>query len=218
MFHSLPFWQWVELSLSQVLAAWTIERHLEGSRLGVLKNTQKGCSEGCEMTKRSKLEALNQALPGLTALEEMMSIAIELPHPAIVRVQNKHILRATTLAYHTLELMEKAILGSIFNQKIIPMPFEGVDIIRCTDRAYLVNITRDYVARNIARVEMLGKKRTLIDKPSDNPEYICVFGLGKDDECKQSSPGINASHMFFKEIFVQRPTSSQETSAFSQVR
>mmetsp|Transcript_23823 Transcript_23823/g.43792 ORF Transcript_23823/g.43792 Transcript_23823/m.43792 type:complete len:890 (+) Transcript_23823:1884-4553(+) len=147
-------------------------------------------------------------VPGLQGLEDMISIASELPHPAIVSVQHKSMLKATALANLTLVLLTK--LSSIVHKRKI----EGINIIRCTDtdKASLVNITKDNTSKNCARVEISGKGKVLKDKPTDSPEYTVVFGLNGESQKSY----IDASqHLFFKKVCVHIST-QQETSAFSQ--
>lgn len=199
--------KWVELSLSQALAAWNIERHLESSRLGLLQDELEECAQ-CEGNNKSseqtKLKSLNQMLPGLPTLENMICICHDLPSPAIAMVKNVSMLRATVLANLTLELLE-AMLSSIVHKK---KNFEGVDIIRYTEeRASLVNITK---SKNCARVELLGRGKVLRDKPTDSPEYIVVFGLSGVSQTSDIG-----GHLFFKQVCYQTST-QQETSAFSQ--
>ena len=121
-------------------------------------------------------------------------------------------MKATDLASLTLDLLEKAVLGSICNQKLKPLnTFPGVDIIRCTNLASAVNITRGLIPRDNIRVETVMGGTRVKDKTTDNPEYICVFGLRQNDV---RSSLITDNHLFFKETFVQRPT--QEMSVFSR--
>ncbi|KAL7542994.1 hypothetical protein ACHAXR_012278 [Thalassiosira sp. AJA248-18] len=203
--------KWVELSLSQVLAAWSIERHLDSSRLGLLCSKPHKFSQYEGKTSEvSKSISLNQALPGYQTVVDMMSIANDLPHPAIVCVQNKRMLRATVLANLTLELIE-AMFGSIVHKK---KTFEGIDVIRYTDKdgASIVNIAKEDSPKKCARVNLPEKGKAIKDKPTDSPEYIVVFGLNGQSQKYL----IDASqNLFFKEVSVQIST-QQETTAFSR--
>ena len=195
--------------MSQGLAAWCIERHLESCRLGLLYDKPKGCNqyEG-SYVEQTKSELINQVLPGLQGLEDMISIAHDLPHPAVSRIQHNSMLRATVLIDLTLDLLTKLSL-IVHTRKV----FEGIDIIRYTnkDGAALVNIVKDNTSRNSARVVIPAKGTALRDKPTDSPEYIVVFGLTG----KNRKNHIDASHhQFFEQVYIQ--STQQETSNFSQ--
>ena len=163
-----------------------------------------------------KLESINQALPGLPALVDMLHLGVELPHPTIIEFKNEKMLRATVLASTLLSHLT-AILSSIFNQKVIALSQYSYDIIRYTgiQNARKVNITSDHTKKNGVRVEILGKKKVLNDKPTDEPEYICVLGFGQHNDRKRHSH-IQASQLFFKDINAVRPASEESASAFSQ--
>ena len=192
--------KWVYLSLCQVLAAYTIEHHRESclhakSSIPVLSTAAKG-----------DRDALNQLMPGLPPLEDMMTITIDLPHPAMMKVQSKTRLQATSLAVLTLDLTEKAILSAIFN-KSMRLPYDGIEIFRMANTASRVSMTRDRILK--AKVVSVANGRIIRDKHVDSPEYICVFGLRQSDGNAINSP----QHLFFKEIHVARP----ETSVFTEV-
>ena len=192
--------KWVYLSLCQVLAAYTIEHHRESclhatSTVPVLSSLAKG-----------DRNALNQLMPGLPPLEDMMTITIDLPHPAMMKVQSKTRLQATSLATLTLDLTEKAILSAIFN-KSMRLPHDGIEIFRMANAASRVSVTRDRILR--AKVVSFENGRVIRDNHVDSPEYVCVFGLRQSDGNAINSP----QHLFFKEIHVARP----ETSVFTEV-
>lgn len=200
--------KWVELSLSQVLAAHTIELHLESCRLGLV---QSDVMEESQTSSEKKLDCLNRTLGGYPVLEKMISIAADLPHPAIAKVNNTGNLRATVLANLTFELLE-GMLASIANKKRIA---DGVDIMRYTPgegKASLVKITRDYAHPKCCRVEQSGKEVALVrDKPTDSPEYIAVYGFNNES---QKSSNEAAQPLFFKQVEISSST-QQDASAFS---
>ena len=200
--------QWVKLSLSQVLAAFCIERHIESSQLGLLQNNKGEESSQYESLRRSKLESLNQTLPGLPALEDMMIIANSLPHPAITRVESNNMLRATVLANLTLELLE-AMLSSVTPKK---KGCDAVDIMRYTvmEGFSLVKITKNNTHR-YARVELSGRGKVLRDKPTDSPEFIVVFGLNSES-LRTTAP----QNLFFKQVIA--PNASPFSQALSQIK
>jgi hypothetical protein len=190
--------KWVNLSLCQVLAAYTIERHRE--------SCLQSASITCTSSAKGNREALSILMPGLPPLEDMMTIAVDLPHPAMMKIQSKTRLQATSLAVLALDLTEKAVLSAIFN-KSTRLPYEGVEIFRVANTASRVSVTRDRILK--AKVVSSESGRVIKDNHVDCPEYICVFGLRQSDGNPINSP----HHLFFKEIHVPRP----ETSVFTEV-
>jgi hypothetical protein len=193
--------KWVNLSLCQVLAAYTIERHRESC-----SRSSSSTVPVCTSLAKGNREALNQLIPGLPPLEDMMTITIDLPHPAMMKIQSKTRLQATSLAVLTLDLTEKAVLSAIFN-KSTRLPCDGVEIFRMANTASRVSVTRDRILK--AKVVSFENGRVIKDNHVDSPEYICVFGLRQSDGNPINSP----QHLFFKEIHVPRP----ETSVFTEV-
>lgn len=193
--------KWVLLSLNQVLAAYTIERYRESclQHCAGTDNARRSAAKGDR-------EVINQLMPGLPPLEDMMAIAIDLPHPAMMKVQSKKRLQATSLAALTLDLTEKAIMSAIFN-KTMRLPFNGIDIFRLANNASRVSIVRD--RRLKAKVISLGSGSIITDNHATNPEYVCVVGLRQSDGNALNSP----QHLFFKEIHVPR----SDTSAFADM-
>eukprot|EP00985_Skeletonema_marinoi_P002148 scaffold875_cov121-Skeletonema_marinoi.AAC.1 len=192
--------KWVYLSLCQVLAAYTIEHH-RASCLQSPSNIVPVLSSSA----RGGRDALNQLMPGLPALEDMMTITIDLPHPAMMKVQSKTRLQATSLAALTLDLIEKAVISAIFN-KSTRLPYDGIDIFRMANTASRVSLVRDRISK--AKVVSFENGRVVNDNHVDSPEYVCVFGLRQSDGNAVNSP----QHLFFKEIHVARP----ETSVFTE--
>lgn len=193
--------KWVYLSLCQVLAAYTIERHRESCLQSATSSAPVLGYPAIESR-----DALNHLMPGLSSLEDMMTITIDLPHPAMMKVQSKMRLQATSIAALTLDLMEKAVLSAIFN-KSVRLPYDGVEIFRMANAASRVNVTRDRISK--AKVVSVENGRVIRDNHVDNPEYVCVFGLRQSDGNAINLP----QHLFFKEIHVSRP----ETSVFTEV-
>jgi hypothetical protein len=89
--------KWVELSLNQVLVTWNIETHIQHSHQAFNK-TQDLSHFAC---KRS---LLSEILPSLPAFEDLLRIAIELPHPATTVAENQSMMRANSLAKMTLQV------------------------------------------------------------------------------------------------------------------
>lgn len=201
--------QWLELSLSQVVAAFCIERHIESSQLGLLHhahNIDKDCLE------RSKLESLNRVYPGLPAFEDMMMIAHNMPHPVITRVEHKSMLRAINLADITLDLFE-SMINSLASKK---KSSDAIDILRYNlHRGYSVVTMRKDKTHGCARVELSTSGAVIRDKPTDCPEYIVVFGLSRESLKSNINTPMN---LFFKQVFPQSDESSPFFQALSCVK
>ena len=199
--------QWVELSLSQVLVAWSIERHLEAARMGMLRHREEEAA-ATNSFDQSKLVSINRAMPGLQALEDMILIASNLPHPAIARVECQGILRATLLANLTLELLE----ATLYTINPKTKKYDGVDIIRyhSLEGASRVTIRKDSNPTSSARIEMLGKGTELRDLPTSSPQYIVVYGVNNES---YNSNIHSPQNMFFKHVF---SGIEQDASSFSQ--
>lgn len=203
--------QWVELSLSQVLAAWSIERHLEAARMGMLRHRGEAAVKYesiCDNSEQVKIDSINQTIPGLQAMEDMIMIASDLPHPAIARVECQGMMRATLLANLTLDVLD-AILSTIIPKT---KTYDGVDIIRYNslEGASIVNIRKGIIPTSSARVELLGKETEVTDPPTSSPQYIVIFGMNSEsDKSIIQSP----QNMFFKHVF---SGIEQDTFSFSQ--
>ncbi|KAL9182622.1 hypothetical protein ACHAXT_013274 [Thalassiosira profunda] len=199
--------KWVELSLSQVLAAWSIERHLESIRGGLLRSgSEKSVhpASSSQLSQQSHLQSLDKVLPGLPVLMDMISIASEMPHPAIITVEHKSMMSAMALAGHTLTLLE-GMISSIFHKR---RALDGVDVIRYTGKgsASRVDITKE--SHGVRVLSAQGK--VLRDKPTSSPEYVASFGVNSES---QKSYRDARQNQFFKEVLVA--VSQQESSVFT---
>lgn len=112
-------------------------------------------------------------MPQLPVLEDMMKIAIQLPHPAVGVCRKESMIRAKSLAAITLQ-MNEMILSTLCQKSKTALP--GVSTIRCSKTACIVTIKRDSRSKDSVVVSAAGKG--LVDKTIDNTQYISVFGLG----------------------------------------
>jgi len=204
--------RWVELSLSQVLVAWSIECHLASSRLGLLQYEEGESSSQYDYKPsiQSKQISVNKTLPGIVSLEEMIRFADKLPHPAVSTVDNQSMIRATGLANLTLKLLEP-LLNSLLTKDSL---LGGVNIIRYTkaNGASLVKMTNDSTRKNCARVEVLGTRKVVKDRATDDIEYISIYGFNKD-----SQMSVDTKDLFFQRVRIQVSSSSNtQQSSFSQ--
>jgi len=204
--------RWVELSLSQVLVAWSIECHLASSRLGLLQYEEEKSSQyDYKPFLQSRQISINKTLPGIVSLEEMIRFADKLPHPAVSTVDNRSMIRATGLANLTLKLLE-ALLSSLSTKDSM---LGGVNIIRYTkaNSASLVNLANDNTRKSCARVEVLGTRKVVKDRATDDIEYITIFGFNNESQ----SMSVDTKDLFFQHVRIQVSSSSNtQQSSFSQ--
>ena len=146
------------------------------------------------LSEHSKLESLNRKLPGLQALQDMMTFANGMPHPAITRVESKKMLRATVLSSLTLELLEVMMSSMTPKRKSC----DAVDTLRytVTEGFSLVKITKN-ISHRCARVELSGSGKVIREKPTDSPEFIVAFGLNSESlKSTVNSP----QNLFFTQV------------------
>ena len=163
--------------------------------------------ESCTPLQKNQRLSLWSALPSLPAFDDMMRLAVGLPHPACFWTKRAKMIRTASLASLTLQTTE--MIMSLLYQKARLNSLPGVKIVRCADKAAsVVNIRRNSKSKNSVGIELSNGKK-IKDKAMENPEYICVFGLESYDPSL-----ISTSQLFFKETPCERPT--QETSIFSK--
>lgn len=135
-------------------------------------------------TESQRLE-LWKLIPDLPAFEDMMRIASELPHPAIVTVEQQKMIRATSLANLTLQ-MNEMILG-VLCQKGKMNSIPGVSIIRCTDTASIVFIKRNAKSKNSIQIESSSGKK-IRDRAMESPEVSKIALITSRFLCLRGEP------------------------------
>lgn len=141
-----------------------------------------------------------------------MMIALNMPHPAITRVESRSMLRAINLADITLDLFESMINSLSSKKKSI----DAVDILRYNpNKGYSVVTMRKDKTYGCARVELSTSGAVIRDKPTDCLEYIVVFGLNRESLKSNINAPIN---LFFNQVFPKSDESSPFFQALSCVK
>ena len=205
--------EWIELSLNQSLLSWTIERHLERSRKGILHPLSASAKD--ELTRRDaqKLHEkwsteLGAVCPGLPLLSDILHSAVSLPHPAVCIVQSNALLRGT-MARVVFELLERAILAPIFGdgKKYLSSNAHNVTILRATglEKPHVVRLSRGRQEGEALITD--GRGRAIVDSPVEGVEYTVVFGLRcRDDEGTASEEIFGLAPAYakvFKEVMIE---------------
>jgi hypothetical protein len=123
-------------------------------------------------TENKRLE-LWRLIPDFPAFEDMMRIASELPHPAIVTAKQQKVMRATSLANLTLQINE--MIFGVLCQKAKMNSVPGITTIRCTDTASIVYIKRNAKSKNSIHIESKNGKK-IRDRATESPE-VSTIGL-----------------------------------------
>jgi hypothetical protein len=174
---------WIELTLNQVMTAWSFERHLERSRTGMLLLSPHFRSQS-NFEREDREKALDSFCRGLPSLIRMAKIASDLPHPGFEMVSIGEPVRATILAKLTLDILERAILNLMFNEKKVNLDdCPDMVILRlCKGQEQrLVHLSRDSSRKGVCLADKNDlSMKTLKDTPLLSPEYVCIFGFDKE--------------------------------------
>lgn len=184
--------EWIALTLNQALVGWETERLIERSSRGLIRPFQAEACEGAVSDEEELKEVAKDRLcPGLPALTSILESSRDLPHPAITKVlENNGVIRSSSVATTTLELLENCILTPIFADSNLKDPIakarNHMCILRLTrfEKPKIVQLAWDALHRK-AIVNITSSKsveeRTVDDSPIDCPEYICFFCLSQHD-------------------------------------
>ena len=224
---------WIELSLNQALVGFRIETVLMESRSTISlppnfssvahdqSTPQSGWIRGPSRDAFSicsrDVDSLCKGVPGLYSI---ISRSYDLPHPAVVKAELRKVpMKATLLAHLTLSLLDDGLMHDLQpERKCNGSGYrEGVVIIRTSpaDKARVVAINRSATAGSVRVTESNtdGLPRKLIDRVTDSPEYIVVFGLGHSREMeeddgtdKKRRSSVLRSQLVFRELVIEDPS------------
>lgn len=203
---------WVELTLNQVLIAWVIERHIQRTQLGelVVRDGMERQNSLCTDPERNAM--LETLAPGYPRLFNILDASHDLPHPAIEKLELGGVIRASSVATVSLDLLEKCLNGlkrdDSHPAKSRGDTLSGVTIIRLsrTERPTPVDLIWDSGRENCLAIRSgtdLTSNVVLQDSPIDCPEYLCFCCFShysKDAEDKSSL--LSPSAMCFREVTV----------------
>ena len=204
----------IELTLNQVLIAWTIERQIERSKLNILRPLiamdfwRKHSSFS---TDRDRMGVVDSICIGLPALISMLEKSHSLPHPAIAKLEIPGVIRASSVATATLELLERCIFKPL---AVDPLDSASSDlcVVRLcrSEMPRLVRLEWDVSNRNAVVKAGLGDAVEVIrDSHIDCPEYLCFYcwsNFGNEGE------RANPPSRMYKEIMVGSGTNDKSSS------
>ena len=206
---------WVELSLNQVLIAWVIERHIQGTQLGLSgrKKVIGGDNIGppnVSLTKTERNSIINILEPGFPQLFDLLGASHDLPHPAIEKLELGGVIKASSVATMALDLLEKCLNGLIRKEiqrsQSHPCELSGMTIIRLsrTQRPTPVSLVWDARQEQAHAMKMeSGINSNMQDSPIDCPEYLCFYCFSHyGNDCEESDTVVSPSAMCFREVMV----------------
>jgi hypothetical protein len=189
-----------ELSLTQALNGWVIERHIEKARLGLLVNKHENSAL---IGQDQKYKAIDQKCPGLPHLGCILHMTHQLPNPTVKRCDFYGMLQTTSLIGLTINLLEHCLLPALFNdRKATVADVKGITILRIIrDSCSSIQCRRDPIRESVTMYDSVTEER-LFDYHDDSPEYVCTFDLLSSRVFgKYSSPP--ATSFLFQKVFVE---------------
>ena len=206
----------VELSLTQALNGWIIERHIEKTRLGLLRKRDKIQSCYGDTNQERHYEEIDDMCPGLPYLGCILHLTHQLPNPTVKRCDIYGQVKATSLIGITMNLLEHCLLPVLFNDRKCSLSeVKSVIIIRkCRNKYSSLQVRRDPIRDSVMMYDNATDER-LFDNHDDTPEYICAFdllpnrGLGK-----YSSPP--ATSFLFQKVFIEDYLTNNDPGSLCQ--
>jgi len=210
---------WVLLTLNQVYIAWCTERHLERMQRKMIRripSRSNSTNNEILLPEDAKRKQIDKLCPGLPSFVSLMDKGFNLPHPAFKKTIHDGVIRASTVANVTMDLLEAiASLSTTETRKFVSPPDLFVARILRSETPQRVTFSRSPSTRKNARVKLVHEvqkeeETILRDKPIDCPEYICFYcstqhgGNGNDDS--KNLP------MLFKEVVVDDGNSDKSLS------
>ena len=198
--------KWLQLTLNQVLVAWSIERNIErvNKRLHTSDETEDfGYENQGKYSIKERQVILDQLCPGLPNMIFMCKSSYILPHPVIDFVEHHGAVKASSVATLTLTLLERSIMGTLL-KGVTSLTSRNVFIIRLSrdERPRLVNLNWDS-EHQVALVQEVGqgKHAEFKDVPTDCPEYICFYCHQR--YCDDEKNDVTSLPLFFKEVVIE---------------
>lgn len=201
--------EWIELTLNQSLATWIIERGMERS-----SHTNVSCHSGADSSRSvssshsdPRRRALEEICPGLSSLQHMLENSYELPHPGISRVAHHGVIRSSTVATKTLEMLDTCILGALSKDsatgEVLKKARSGLRVIRLSRSSLpeLVDVPWDSGKKGVTTygTRNMSNNRPVHDSPIDCPEYICFF---RTRQYEEKSQGIDPKFQLSSEVMI----------------
>lgn len=170
----------IALTLDQALLGWCLEQLLE-------KMVRLNLKESLLSRQPWKNTTREIQIPELSRLTDTLECWHSLPHPAIKKVECQGVIRASSVAATTLEILEKAVVPMLKVDMATPFgskvsPFRILRLSRF-DKPKMVNLSWDASRREAIVVEStdLPGTKIIIDSPIDCPEYMCFLWLTEEE-------------------------------------
>jgi hypothetical protein len=201
--------EWTELSLNQAMTSWMIEREIErATKFG--SSLRSDVTEGdsaCFVDDNRKLKWLERLCPGLPCIRAMLEDLHSLPHPAVSQVAYHGVIRSSSVASKTLEMLDRCIFSTLFKDLTsdsFRSARSNLRVVRTSRSSApeLVQLCWDPSKRRaIAYRWQEGPvfNHMIHDSPIDCPEYLCYFQLNQFGD---SSQQIEQNLRLYKEIVI----------------
>jgi hypothetical protein len=170
---------WVRLTLNQVLTSWTLERLLERVQRADFVSNQKTRKTQCT-SESGKNQVIETISPGLPAVRSLLETALDLPHPAILKAEQRGVVRSSSVATLALNLLERTIVDQLDTEtKGNFTPSSSIRIIRlsrneCPQRVELHWDLSGKKAVVFKYPKACGTELMIQDTAIDCPEYHCA--------------------------------------------
>ena len=164
-------------------------------------------------TERQKRQKMDMLCPGLSLFTSLIGGAFALPHPAFGRHEFNGVIRASSVASVTLDLLESISAVSAVDAKGV-LPTGDIFVIRLSrsGKPQRIVLSRNPSTREATVKPFLDAKSdvTLRDKPIECPEYICFYCHPQHTSGK--GEGRKNLPMLFKEVVVDDGNSDKSLS------
>jgi hypothetical protein len=195
--------EWILLTLNQVLVAWTIERHVEREQCGLLRLGPDIAAMPLT-TELGRTLVVDQLCPGLPALTAVLQTSHELPHPAILKLENEGNIRSSAVATVALKLLDDTLLSQLRAETRGKLELDVSSdfcVIRLSrsERPRRVNLSWETSRHEKAVVHAVsdsGERSEVIqDAPIDCPEYICFYRFAEYSRI-EGEDGVSPPKLF----------------------
>lgn len=201
--------EWTELSLNQAMTSWIIERQIE-------RATRFGSSLRSDMTEHDsasfvddnrKLKSLERLCPGLPCIRAMLENLHSLPHPAVSQVAHYGVIRSSSVASKTLEMLDRCIFSTLYKDMTgdtFRSARSNLRVVRTSRSSApeLVHLSWDPSKRRASAYrwqEGPAFNHMIHDSPIDCPEYLCYFQLNQFGDNSQQ---IEQNIRLYKEVVI----------------
>ena len=207
--------EWIFLTLNQALISWVTERFFERSFHGLLRPLKEHKVRSSDLKQKRLVDTL---CPGLLAIKSIFESSHDLPHSTITKFDNSGVIRSSSIASLTLDLLENSILAPLMESGMLTHMDDGdfskrslldklklnLCIIRISrsEKPHIVHLkqsTSDHKKTVVSLSSINGIAKVVEDIPIDCPEYICFYALS---ERNRNIKSIDAQLRLYREILI----------------